>query len=56
MGRMISLSPERRAEMERRGQEKVEREFDEKTGVSKYLEAIAANTAKLSHSPGLIKI
>lgn len=40
MERMIALSPEARAEMGRRGREKVEREFDEKIVIQKYLEAI----------------
>lgn len=39
--RMITLSPEARAEMGRRGREKVERQFDEQIVISKYLETIA---------------
>jgi len=41
MKRMIALSPEARAEMGRRGREKVERQFDEKIVIRKYLETIA---------------
>jgi glycosyltransferase involved in cell wall biosynthesis len=41
MERMIALSPEERAEMGLRGREKMEREFDERTVIRKYLEAIA---------------
>ena len=37
---MIALSPESRAEMGRRGREKVEREFDERFVINRYLEAI----------------
>ena len=40
MERMIALSPEARAEMGRRGREKVEREFDERIVIQKYLETI----------------
>lgn len=40
MERMASLSPEERVAMGRRGREKVEREFDERTVIGKYLEAI----------------
>lgn len=40
MERMIALSPSARAEMGRRGREKVEREFDERIVIRKYLEAI----------------
>jgi glycosyltransferase involved in cell wall biosynthesis len=41
MARIISLSPEARAEMGKRGREKIEREFDEQIVVGKYLAAIA---------------
>lgn len=40
MERMIALSPESRAEMGRRGREKVEREFDEQIVINRYLEVI----------------
>jgi glycosyltransferase involved in cell wall biosynthesis len=40
MARMIALSPVARAEMGRRGREKVEREFDERIVIKKYLEVI----------------
>lgn len=40
MARMIVLSPDERAEMGRRGREKVEREFDEQIVINKYLSAI----------------
>jgi len=40
MERMIALSPEERAEMGRRGREKMEREFDERIVINKYLETI----------------
>lgn len=40
--RMILLSPEERAAMGRCGREKVEREFDEKIVIRRYLEAIEA--------------
>lgn len=38
--RMIALSPEERAEMGRRGREKVERDFDEQIVINRYLEVI----------------
>lgn len=41
MARMISLSPEARAEMGRKGRAKVEREFDERIVIEKYLQVIA---------------
>lgn len=41
MRRMITLSSEERAEMGRRGRDKVEREFDERIVIGKYLKAIA---------------
>lgn len=40
MQRMIAVSPEARAEMGRRGREKVERQFDEKIVINKYLATI----------------
>lgn len=40
MERMIALSPEARAEMGRRGREKVERDFDEQIVINRYLEVI----------------
>lgn len=40
MRSMLLLPPEQRAEMGRRGREKVEREFDEQIVITKYLEAI----------------
>jgi glycosyltransferase involved in cell wall biosynthesis len=40
MAQVVSLSSDARAEMGRRGREKVEREFDEKIVIRKYLEAI----------------
>lgn len=40
MAQMIALSPEARAAMGQRGREKVEREFDEKIVIQKYLDAI----------------
>lgn len=42
--RMISLSPERRLEMGRRGREKVVREFDEQIVIDKYLQVIRTVT------------
>jgi len=44
LARMISLSPEERLEMGRRGREKMVREFDEKIVIDKYLQAIRAVT------------
>jgi glycosyltransferase involved in cell wall biosynthesis len=41
MEQMLALSPEARAQMGQRGREKVEREFDERIVIGKYLEAIA---------------
>jgi glycosyltransferase involved in cell wall biosynthesis len=41
MQQFIALSQEQRAEMGRRGREKVEREFDEKIVIDKYLATIA---------------
>lgn len=41
MERMIALSPEARAEMGRRGREKVARQFDEEIVINKYLTTIA---------------
>ena len=38
MERFIALSSSERAEMGRRGREKIEREFDEKIVISKYLQ------------------
>ena len=45
---LLELSDEQRAEMGRRGREKIEREFDEKIVIDKYLAAIAeiANRSK----------
>jgi glycosyltransferase involved in cell wall biosynthesis len=40
MEQMLELTPEARTEMGRRGREKVEREFDEKVVIRKYLDAI----------------
>ena len=40
MERMIALAPFERAEMGRRGREKMEREFDERIVITKYLEVI----------------
>lgn len=40
MEQMIALSPEQRAEMGRRGREKMERQFDEKIVIQKYLDTI----------------
>lgn len=40
MERMITLSPQVRAEMGRRGRDKVEREFDEQTVIQRYLTVI----------------
>jgi len=41
MEQMIALSSDARAEMGRRGREKVERQFDEEIVIRKYLETIA---------------
>ena len=41
MERFIALSSEQRAEMGRRGRAKIEREFDEKIVINKYLEVLA---------------
>jgi len=41
MERFIALSSEQRAEMGRRGRAKIEREFDEKIVINKYLEVVA---------------
>lgn len=41
MERMLALSPEERIEMGRRGREKIEREFDERLVIDRYLEVIA---------------
>ena len=41
MERMLALSPEERSEMGRRGREKIEREFDERLVIDRYLEVIA---------------
>ena len=41
MERMLELSPEARSEMGRRGREKIEREFDERLVIDRYLEVIA---------------
>lgn len=38
--RMLTLSPERRAEMGRKGREKIQREFDEQIVIRRYLEVI----------------
>lgn len=45
MFRMIRLTPEERAEMGRRGREKIEREFDERIVIQKYLETIQETAA-----------
>jgi glycosyltransferase involved in cell wall biosynthesis len=42
MEELVKLTPEARHEMGRKGREKIEREFDEKIVIGKYLEAIAA--------------
>ena len=42
MEQMMSLSPEQRRAMGLRGREKMEREFDEKLVIQKYLAAIQA--------------
>lgn len=42
MERIIALSPEARAEMGRLGRKKIEREFDERIVIGKYLKAIRA--------------
>jgi glycosyltransferase involved in cell wall biosynthesis len=42
MEQLVKLTPEARHEMGRKGREKIEREFDEKIVIGKYLEAIAA--------------
>ena len=44
MERIISLSPEARAEMGRRGREKMEREFNEWIVIGRYLELITELT------------
>ena len=44
MKRMLALSEEERAEMGRRGREKVEREFDERTVIDPYLEVLSGLT------------
>jgi len=49
MQRMIALSPEARAEMGRRGREKVERQFDEEIVINKYLETIAEIVGQPPH-------
>ena len=41
MERMLALSPEERSEMGRRGREKIEREFDERLVIDRYLEVIS---------------
>jgi glycosyltransferase involved in cell wall biosynthesis len=41
MERMIALAPFERLEMGRRGREKMEREFDERIVITKYLEVIS---------------
>ena len=41
MEQMLALSPDERSVMGRCGREKVEREFDERIVIGKYLEAIA---------------
>ncbi len=41
MEQMLALSPEERSEMGRRGREKIEREFDERLVIDRYLEVIA---------------
>lgn len=47
MARIFSLSPSEREAMGLRGREKVERDFDEKIVIRKYLEAIEARTGGL---------
>jgi len=42
MEQLVKLTPEARHEMGRHGRQKMEREFDEKIVIGKYLEAIAA--------------
>jgi glycosyltransferase involved in cell wall biosynthesis len=44
---MICLSPDSRAEMGRRGREKVEREFDERFVINRYLEVIEQIAVKI---------
>ncbi len=41
MERMLALSREERSEMGRRGREKIEREFDERLVIDRYLEVIS---------------
>jgi glycosyltransferase involved in cell wall biosynthesis len=42
MARMLQLPPEERSRMGDKGREKVEREFDERLVIAKYLDAIAS--------------
>lgn len=46
MAQMIALSPEARAAMGRRGREKVEREFDERVVIKRYLDVIGRITGR----------
>lgn len=46
MERIVSMAPDEREAMGRRGREKVEREFDEQIVISKYLSAIEAVLSK----------
>ena len=54
MEQMLAVSEEERAEMGRRGREKMEREFDERIVIDRYLETISHLVKQRRGTPGVI--